>query len=412
MNRTAIHQQCDDIVQPCRDKNELERWQTFFDVITIELEKNEPSIAVDFNTMSKIVTILTRIDKTYLDKSVKMKNHRLWIILRDYFINYLFDQEKIILITDLSIIFRNIYLSSVNIDNLVQLFLQNAVTDTICLFFKQIEIYSQQIELVTVFNRLMFIYQRILMLISDSASNRLLMDLFESIVQCMNSTFFMLLLTKVTSDVTVLDASQTLFLDTCIEFLYWQPYEDDLLRRKILQDLTKNIMQTIRTRISFNQYSKHLLRLNCLLALTVVFTDGKNESKAMDAIFYQIIDYCIEQLTCEKSPTIQRTIMEILCHLTHDIGLTVHMKESLSLKASLLNLTDVEDGEISFSAYRILAMIMTEQDIKNLENATKIVNIYHLYTISMLDDPLQKTAFLNSLNSLKCKYSRRYCSSE
>ena len=401
-----IEHECNAILQPFDLKNNSERWQRFLDTVGTELEKHgsESFVTMDLNILSTIVTTLTRIDKESLEKSPEMKNHRLWKILCDYLIEFLFDQKRITLILDLSILFHNVYVASVKIDHLVALFLRSAMTDQICSFFKQIEVYSEQTELVTVIDSLMHIYQRVLKLIPDPKRNQSLKDLFESITQCMNSSFFITLLERTIDPVPLSEVVGALFFDTCIEFLYWQPYEDDDWRRNILQSLSNSIAETLRARISATQNSELLLRLYCLLSLNVLLADGKDEPESIDRIFYQITDNCIGQLTDETSPSVQRTILEILCHLTHDLGLTVHMKENPSLKERLLKLSNVEDGEISFDAYRILSMVMTEQDIKSLENATKIVGIYYLYTISMLDDPVQKSAFLNLLHSLKCKY--------
>jgi hypothetical protein len=79
------------------------------------------------------------------------------------------------------------------------------------------------------------------------------------------------------------------------------------------------------------------------------------------------------------------------------------MKEIDSLKRLLLKLSEMDDCEISLNAYRILALIMNEDDIKALENAKKIVQIFYLYFISMSNDPVQRTAFQSLLCSLKSK---------
>ncbi|CAF5134256.1 unnamed protein product [Rotaria magnacalcarata] len=64
-------------------------------------------------------------------------------------------------------------------------------------------------------------------------------------------------------------------------------------------------------------------------------------------------------------------------------------------------MSEPDDSEISFNSYRILAIIMNEEDIKTSANGCKIVSLFYIYFISMIDDSIQIMALDSLLHSLK-----------
>ena len=157
--------------------------------------------------------------------------------------------------------------------------------------------------------------------------------------------------------------------------------------------------------MSAGSHSEPIARLGSLLALNVAMMDDKN----VDKEYYSLLDHCAAMLDHRGSVHVQRTVLATCCLLSYDIDLVAHMKQNARLKSICLELSESEDSEVSFHAYRILAMIMTEEDIKTLSNVSKIVGIFSVYFISMIGDPMQRTAFHSLLHSLKSKLSFAEC---
>ncbi|CAF1438486.1 unnamed protein product [Rotaria magnacalcarata] len=97
----------------------------------------------------------------------------------------------------------------------------------------------------------------------------------------------------------------------------------------------------------------------------------------------------------------KRTLLSTLCHCAYNIDMIVYMKNNLLLKPLLLKMSEPDDSEISFNSYRILAIIMNEEDIKTSANGCKIVSLFYIYFISMIDDSIQIMALDSLLHSLK-----------
>ncbi|CAF1628438.1 unnamed protein product [Rotaria magnacalcarata] len=97
----------------------------------------------------------------------------------------------------------------------------------------------------------------------------------------------------------------------------------------------------------------------------------------------------------------KRTLLSTLCHCAYNIDMIVYMKNNLLLKRLLLKMSEPDDSEISFNSYRILAIIMNEEDIKTSANGCKIVSLFYIYFISMIDDSIQIMALDSLLHSLK-----------
>ncbi|CAF1175287.1 unnamed protein product [Rotaria sordida] len=101
-------------------------------------------------------------------------------------------------------------------------------------------------------------------------------------------------------------------------------------------------------------------------------------------------------------PLIQDLLL-ILFYFTLDNKLAIYLK-SLEL-VDLINIliqTSNNDDEIHLQAYRILAVIMTETDIKQLQNSSRIATVFITFIRETIDSGISYEARLhNSLRSLK-----------
>ncbi|CAF0924268.1 unnamed protein product [Rotaria sp. Silwood1] len=401
MNTTIIDQQCNLLLDQSDNSTENDnQLNQFFNIVTDELIKYS-SMITNYNIITKIVTTLISIDKNKLYKQSQLNQHKLLIILRDYLIKFLFNQEKNEMINKLSILFYNICYSYILTDDIVQLFIYKPLIDEICLFFNEIEKYSNETKLIEILNRLLEIFQRIQMIRFDLHENSILELLFLTIAKCIISNFFIKKLENLPKNMLELNPIETLLFDRCIEYMYWQSYENNTLQRKHLLIICETLLQIIIKLMSSSLLSEPVIGVACLLSLNIMVMDNTTDENIIDNNYYHLIDYCISMLDQQGTTMIKRTLLSTLCHLTYNIDMIVYMKNNLFLKSLLLKMTESDDSEISFNTYRILSIIMNEEDIKRLANSNKIVAVFYLYFISMIDDPIQKTAFHSLLHSLK-----------
>ncbi|CAF2538223.1 unnamed protein product [Rotaria sp. Silwood2] len=401
MNTTIIDQQCNLLLDQSSNSTKNDKQlNEFFNIVTGELTKYS-LMTTDFNIITKIVNTLISIDKNKLCKQSQLNKHKLLIILRNYLIKFFFNQEKNELINKLSILFHNICYGCVLTDEIVQLFIYKSLIDEICLFFNEIEKHSNETKLIEIVNRLLEIFQRIQMIRFDLHKNSILELLFITIAKCIISNFFIKKLENLPKNMLELNAIETLLFDRCIEFMYWQPYENNILQRKYLSTICETLLRTTINLMSSSLLSEPVIQVACLLSLNIMVMDNTTDENIIDSNYYHIIDHCISMLDQHGTTITKRTLLSTLCHLTYNIDMIVYMKNNLFLKSLLLKMSESDDSEISFNTYRILSIIMNEEDIKRLANGNKIVALFYLYFISMIDDPIQKTAFHSLLHSLK-----------
>jgi hypothetical protein len=96
-------------------------------------------------------------------------------------------------------------------------------------------------------------------------------------------------------------------------------------------------------------------------------------------------------------------LLSILFYFTLDSELVIYLK-SLQLVdlMTVLIRTSNNDDEIHLQAYRILAVIMAEEDIKQLQNSSRIATVFITFIKNTIDGGISYEARLhNSLRSLK-----------
>ncbi|CAF1468484.1 unnamed protein product, partial [Rotaria sp. Silwood1] len=110
------------------------------------------------------------------------------------------------------------------------------------------------------------------------------------------------------------------------------------------------------------------------------------------------------QITIDPTgiPLVQQ-LLQILFYFTLDSELVIYLK-SLHL-VDLVNTlirTSGDDDEIHLQAYRILAVIMGETDIKQLQNSSRIATVFIIFIKNVIDGGVRTEGRLhNSLRSLK-----------
>ncbi|CAF3652412.1 unnamed protein product [Rotaria socialis] len=402
MDATIITQQCNVLLNQSDISKRNEHLNEFFSSVTEELTKCSLPMT-DFNLITTIVSTLIGIDKNQFGKQSHLMKHKLLIILRDYLIKFFFNQEQNHLINNLSILFYNICYGSVLTDENIQLFVYKPLIDEICLFYEKIEKYVDETKLIQANGRLLKIYQRIHMFRFGLQENSILEILFITITKCIVSNFFIKKLENLPKMMSQLNPIEILLFDSCIEFMYWQPYESNAVERKHLFTICETLLQTVVGLMSSSIVSEPLIRLACFISLNIIVGSNDNaaDENTIDANYYHLMDYCISMLDHRGTIITKRALLSTLCHCAYNIDMIVYLKNNLLLKPLLLKMCESDDTEISFNSYRILAIIMNEEDIKTLANSSKIVSLFYIYFISMIDDSIQIMTFQSLLHSLK-----------
>jgi hypothetical protein len=98
-----------------------------------------------------------------------------------------------------------------------------------------------------------------------------------------------------------------------------------------------------------------------------------------------------------------RALLLIIFYFTLDTDLAIYLKslQLVDLMTALIQ-TSNDDDEIHLQAYRILAVIMAESDIKQLQNSSRIASVFIAFIGNTIDAGISYEARLhNSLRSLK-----------
>ncbi len=109
---------------------------------------------------------------------------------------------------------------------MVRLMLCKPLIDKMNIFVIEFEQYCGQTKQIESISRLLHIFRRIQMMQINLYQDSLLETLFLNVSKCISSTFLMAQLLSVPKAMTDLEPKQRFLFDTCIEFMYWQPYEE------------------------------------------------------------------------------------------------------------------------------------------------------------------------------------------
>ncbi|CAF3146939.1 unnamed protein product [Rotaria sp. Silwood2] len=170
---------------------------------------------------------------------------------------------------------------------------------------------------------------------------------------CFCSPFFFNIFKQIT-ELNDLNEAQTFLVNTCTDYIAW--YEDNrrhhdiysVVRTTLLKPFTQWFQSHVSTFRQWNQLTNNVIDKQC----AIMFDFGLKNDEILSG---DIRD------DCEK--------------LIDEHNLLGYIKNR-QLSPILLKLIDIGNEEMQFNAYRILASIMTEQDIKMLANPSKIANVF------------------------------------
>ncbi|CAF3643190.1 unnamed protein product [Rotaria sp. Silwood1] len=109
-------------------------------------------------------------------------------------------------------------------------------------------------------------------------------------------------------------------------------------------------------------------------------------------------------MECKTMDEITKDLIRVLVQNLYSLTMTNDLRTYIKNKhivPLLLKIATIEDEIIQFHIYRILASIMTEDDIKTLKNSTQIAIVFLRFFTNLIDDSSRIPRFHNLLRSLK-----------
>lgn len=393
-----------------------------FDAIIAELNKLTPASSI--NAIKQILLSI-HIDNVKSYGEPDIADHQLFITIRDCYLEILrrwrggqvLDKSSYEVFLKISILFDLMcaHVTDDNVNQFKKLLIHQPLLDEFNGCLTEIattgkHLQDPQIKAVDLMIRAIHrIFQGRIKIQNDS----LLMPLLDAIVNCVCSPFFASIFEQVT-EINELNEAQTLLLDTCPNCFSW--YGGDrreefctVIRTVLLSSFTRLLMNHISSCRQWNKVMLNAVKKSGNIILDFDTQHSMIYSKEIYKDCYQVIDCFVSILSSSMSTPTEKTDSEMtgvvvlqLYLLTLDYDLLSYIK-SKQLASVLLKLVNVANEWVQFNAYRILACILTKQDIKGLANPSAISNVFLTFLTNVIDDP-SKVLRLRSL--LRCLTSK------
>ncbi|CAF2636715.1 unnamed protein product [Rotaria sp. Silwood2] len=419
---TVIEQQCA-LIKDQETSSINDQLKTCLDNIVIELKQDK--VKNNVATIQQIVSsvsIRLKNDRAFCE--AKLLDHQLFLLIRDYYLDILcrwrtgavLDSMSGQVFTQIAILFAELCFQAVDteVDQLKKLLTHASFINEIRACLKDIatngkHLQDQQIEAIDYTIRAIHYLEKGR---TDIQKITMLSELLDSIVNCVCSSYFVSMFKHIT-ELEKLNEGQTFLLDTCTNYISWHDagrYNDTCVavRTTLLNTFTCWFQNQL---LSFHKLSKVAIKVIGQLCITLIGGNASDEE-----IFSQPIreDYCkmIDQISsilntiinCETIDEITKVFIRVLAQNLYSLTMTNDLRTYIKTKHMiplLLKITNIEDETIQFHIYRVLASIMTEEDLKTLTNSTKIANVFLGFLINLIDDSSMIPRFHNLLRSLK-----------
>jgi hypothetical protein len=390
------------------------------------------SILSKFNeniNLSKDITLVKELLELILHSNEKFfseSNHHLLIILRDWYLNLLqqwrhgqqFDDISIYVFENISHLFLKIsnYISENNIHILKELIYYKPIVDELNSCLEDIALNGKYLEDLQI-KSLDHLFRAIQRLERNHFDHHQIDPLFNNIVQCICSSTFINLFLHSTIQDNEHHIGQKFLLHTCTDYIYSHSINQQCLlniRQALLHPFVQWFSQQSSSFRSWNHGISITLRQLCfILTLSIQYNQYINLDQQIYDDYCQLIDsfvnilYSILQTENTMNQKFTQSLLATITPnlytmiLSNQLGKYLKTKHIVSL---ILKLIEIENDEIQLNAFRILSMILTEQDTKIRSNSMNIVNLFLKFLNKIIDDSNQILRFSNLLHCLKSKF--------
>ena len=422
MNRSAIIDQQCALIQ----ERGAHDYRTAFDAIVAELNTN--NALADAEIIHKLVV---SVSSASADNQKcfegNLLDHPLYRIFRDSYLTTLrlwrsgqvLDPSPSAIFSGVSNMFAEMSLraSNTNVDPLTRLLVHQPLIDEIRDIATEIatdgkHLQSAQIGAVDSMLRAIHHLEKGRVEIQNDP---MLCTVLNAVVQCVCSTYFMAMFRQAV-EVQKFDEAQTLLLDTCTNHICWHDaahYTEVCLAVQAAL-LSEFVIWLQDHAISYQRWSQAAIKVMGQLYITLISGNARDSDvfsqhvradycKMIDA-FFTILDALMKS---GASDATRKALTKVLTQGLYSLTMTSDLRSYIISKHKvplLLKLAAIEEETTQFNVYRILASIMTEDDIKTLANPSSIAHVFITFLTKLIDDSSMTPRFHNLLRSLKSKF--------
>ncbi|UJR07687.1 hypothetical protein I4U23_011972 [Adineta vaga] len=405
----------------------FEQLKQSFDTIMIQYDENNQSFS-NLSSFKEFLQSISHSNEKLLYES-NLIHHPLFSSLRDWYLKLLRhwrlgtqsnDDESSFIFETIPNLFIKMsnHISESNLSTLKDLIFHNSLLTELSICLEEIAStgkYLQDPQIKSLDNIFRAI-QRLERHRSDNKTDTYLIKLFDNIVKCICSpSFIEMFIHSTTHDND--DPGQKFLLHTCTDYIYSHPtdqqHKQSLLhiRQSLLRPFSQWLIQQSSSFRLWNLRTTVILRQLCfILTLSIQLNRYINLEKDTFEDYCQLIEsfFNILQSILQTDNLINNklalslmgTITPNLYTMTLSNQLAKYIK-SKHMTSLILKLADIENDEIQLNAFRILSIIVTDQDVKNTSNSMTIANLFIKFLTKVIDDQNQMLKFYNLLRCLK-----------
>ncbi|CAF1660635.1 unnamed protein product [Adineta ricciae] len=405
----------------------LDQLTQSFDAIITKYDEKSNSFT-DLSSLKDFLQLISHSNEKHLYES-DLLHHRLFVILRDWYLkllrqwrlNTLSNNEQV------SFIFETIpnlfikmsnHISEKNLSTLRELIFHQPLINELNICLEEIASsgkYLQDSQIKSLDNIFRAI-QRLERHRSDTKVDACLTKLFDNIVKCICSPSFIDMFIHSTTQEND-GPGQKFLLHTCTDYIYSHPTDQQHkqslidIRRSLLQPFSQWLVQQSSSYQLWNLRMTVILRQLCfILTLSLQLNRSIDLDKDTFDQYCRLIDSFLnilqsiiqtENLINNKiALSLMGTLTPNLYTMTLSGQLEKYIKNK-HMTSLVLKLADIENDEIQLNAFRILSIIITEQDANNTSNAMNIADLFMKFLSKVIDDQNQMLKFYNLLRCLK-----------
>lgn len=404
-------------------------------ITTNQLKKSLDAIVIELSKqkLTNNVTIIKQILASMHINGVKsygecgIVDHQLFIILRDLYLDILrqwrhgptLDKLSYDVLLKISVSFDFICtcISDTNVNLFKGLLIYKPLVDELSMCLTEIAVDGKHLEDPQI-NAMDYMIRAIHRIFQDRIqiqNDPSLAALLNAILKCLCSPFFINIFKQIT-ECKELNEAQTLLLSTCLDCFSWYggEYREKFLsvmRTALLSSFTQWLLAHAST---FRQWSMITIKAMKKLGDIILDFDVEHGVQCSEEVYddcCKVIDSFVfilsslsNETTSESNIALIRTVVMQLYLLTLNPTILSYIK-SQKLPPILLKLSNIANEWIRFNVYRILALILTERDIKELANPSMIAKVFVAFLTTLIDDSAK---FLRRRSLLRCLKSKTF----